>query len=189
MLRLYKLSISGALLDKKSRALADEVTPDVEAVDDERDEFLSWHGEARWIGDEEFAPRNLLQGSVANIVAAFEEEEVSPNEFRGLVVQKRVKVASALRRLAKQGKWPANYWQGFLWHLAEPRERSERLARLHNHVARILAEAPEELCKEVESAVTGFVNRLAEEYGTERETEFGVLWTKAWNSKGEGVQK
>ena len=75
---------------------------------------------------------------------------------------------------------------GFLWHLAEPRERSERLARLHNHVARILAEAPEELCKEVESAVTGFVNRLAEEYGTERETEFEVLWTKAWNSKGEG---
>ena len=121
-LLLHKLRVSGARLDRKSRALADEAAARA-AVDDERDEFLVWHGEVRWIGDDEFAPKELVEGSVADVVAALEEERVGQDGLRGLVVLKRVKVASALRRLAKQGVWPASYWQGFLWHLAEPRER------------------------------------------------------------------
>ena len=183
---LYKLRVSGARLDKKSRALADEAAPRAAADDDERDEFLSWHGEARWIGDEEFAPRDLVEGSVGDIVAALDEEKVGQDGLRGLVVQKRVKVASALRRLAQQNKWPASYWQGFLWHLAEPVEPKERRARLHDHVAGILADAPDRLFNEVGSAVAGFVNRLAQEYGTDREAEFGMLWAKAWREKQEG---
>ena len=181
---LYNLSVSGVRLDKKSRALVNNVTPGVEIGD------VGYVGddEGGWIGVEEFAPKELVQGSVADIVAALDNGEVSQDGLRGLTIRKRVKVVSALRRLAKQGKWPANYWQGFLWHLPGSHERNEQAARLHVHVARILAEAPEELLKEIGSAVTGFVNRLAEEYATERETEFGVLWTKAWNSKGEGVR-
>ena len=185
-LRLHKLSVSGASLDKKSRMLAAEVPPAAEAGDDERDEFLSWHGEGRWIGEEEFAPKDLVEGSVADVVAALEDGKVDQDGLRGLVVQKRVKVASALRRLAKQGSWPTNYWQGFLWHLAGPREGDETPARFHVHVARILAEAPDRLFNEVGSAAAGFVSRLAEEYGIDRETEFGVVWTKAWNNKEDG---
>ena len=181
---LYNLSVSGVRLDKKSRALVNNVTPgvkigDVGYVEDD---------EGGWIGVEEFAPKELVQGSVADIAAVLDNGEVSQDGLRGLTIRKRVKVVSALRRLAKQGKWPANYWQGFLWHLPGSHERNEQAARLHVHVARILAEAPDELLKEVGPAVTGFVNRFAEEYGTERETEFGVFWTKAWNSKGEGVR-
>ena len=188
-LLLHKLSVSGARLDRKSRALADEATPRAEAYDDERDEFLSWHGKVRWLRDEEFAPRDLVEGSVADVVAALEDKTISQDRLRALAVQKRAKVASALRRLAKQGKWPADYWQGFLWHVAVPREAHEPPARLHVHVARILAKAPDQLFKEVASAAAGFVSQLAEEYGTDRETEFGLLWTKTWTGKGEGEQQ
>ena len=179
---LHKLCVSGARLDKKSRALADEYAASA-AGDDERDEFLAWHGVGRWVGDEEFAPKELVEGSVADVVAALKEQGVGQDGLRGLVVLKRVKVASALRRLAKQGVWPASYWQGFLWHLAEPRERKGQPARLHDHVAGILAEAPDGLFNEIGSAVAGFVSRLAEAYGTDREDDFRLLWVKAWTGK------
>ena len=182
-LLLHKLSVSGASLNRKSRALADDYAALREEIDEERDEFLVWHGEGRWIADDEFAPKDLVEGSVADIVAALEEKRVGQDGLRGLVVLKRVKVVSALRRLAKQGVWPASYWQGFLWHLAEPRERKGQPTRLHDHVAGILAEAPDGLFNEIGSAVAGFVSRLAEAYGTDREDDFGLLWTKAWTGK------
>ena len=178
-LLLRKLSVSGALLDRKSRALAEEAAPRA-PDDDERDEFLVWHGEAQWVGDDEFAPNDLVEGSVADVVTALKEEEVGQDGLRGLVVLKRVKVASALRRLSEQGVWPASYWQGFLWHLAEPHERKGQPARLHDHVAGILAQAPDELFDEIGSAVATFVGQIAEAYGIDREGDFRLLWTKAW---------
>ena len=178
-LLLHKLSVSGAKLDKKSRAFADQAAPGAD-VDDEREEFLVWHGEGRLVGDDEFAPRDLVEGSVADVVAALEEERISQDGLRGLVILKRIKVVSALRRLAKQGIWPAGYWQGFLRHLAEPREGKGQSAKLCDHVAGILAQAPVELFSEIGSAVAGFVSRLAEEYGIDREDDFRLLWTKNW---------
>lgn len=185
-LLLRKLSVSGARLDKRSRMLADRWAPDAADGDDERDEFLVWHGKGRWIGDEEYTPRHLVEGSLADVVTALEEEKVDQNELRGLIDQKRVRVASALRQLGEKDNWPANYWQGFLWHLAGPREGNEASAKFHAYVARILAEAPDRLFNEVGSAAADFVSRLAEEYGTDREVEFGVLWSKSWIGKGEG---
>ena len=69
--------------------------------------------------------------------------------------------------------------------MAKPREQNARFARLLSHVASILVEAPEELFNKVGTAVAGFVNRTAEDYGTERETEVRELWTKAWTGKGQ----
>ena len=43
---------------------------------------------------------------------------------------------------------------------------------------------PERLFRDVGSAAAGFVKRLAEEYGTGRDSELEVLWTKAWNGIG-----
>ena len=181
-LRLHKLSVSGALLDKKSRALAEEVTTDAEDGLDERDEFLSWQDEGGWISDEQFAPRDLLQGSVADVMAAFVNNKIGPHGLRGLVLQKPVKVASALRRLSKRGEWPANCWQEFLWYFAEQRERPERNTRFQEYAARILVAAPMEL---VGFAAAGFVKRLAEEYGIDKEADLRVLWEKAWKGKTE----
>ena len=184
-LRLYKLSMSGASLDKKSRALADEAARAAEGGEEERDEFLSWHGEGRWVGDDEFAPRELVEGSVADVVAALKEERVGQDGLRGLVVLRPVKVTSALRRLAKQGNWPPIAWQGFLWHLAGPQDARELPSRLRGLVARILVEAPDQLFGAVGSAAGEFVYRLAEECGTDREDEFGALWMRAWIRKPE----
>ena len=183
-LRLHKLRVSGARLDRKSCALAEEVEPDPAGGADDRDEFLSWHGEAGWIGDEEFAPKGLLEGSVADLAAALGGEGMGPDEFRGLVVQRPVKVAFALRRLANEGRWPAHCWQGFLWFLAEPREPQRHEARLRGCVARVLVGAPGELIQGIGSAAGGFVKRLAEEWAADREPELVVLWQKAWEGKG-----
>ena len=184
-LLLYKLSVSGARLDKKSRALADEAARVADGGEAERDEFLSWHGEGRWIGDDEFAPRGLVEGPVADVISALEEGKVGQDGLRGLVVLRPAKVASALRRLAKRDTWPPSYWQGFLWHLAGPRDDRKLPSRLRGYVATVLVEAPDRLFGEVGSAAGEFVNRLAEEWGTDREEEFGSLWMRAWIGKPE----
>ena len=184
-LRLHKLSVSGVRLDQKSRALAEELEPGAEDGDEKRDEFLSWHGEARWVGDAEFVPKALHKGSVDDVVEALEDEGIDREGFRKLVVTQPVKAASALRRLVEREKWPSIYWQGYLWFLAEPRERPQGQARLLEHVARIIVGAPERLFDDIASAVAGFVKRIAERYGTDRETEFGALWTRAWSGRDE----
>ena len=184
-LRLHKLSVSGVRLDRKSRALAEELQANADGGDEERDEFLVWHGEGRWVGDAEFAPRALLQGSVDDVVSALEAEGMSRDGFRGLVVTQPVKTACALRRVAERGNWPSKYWQGFLWFLAEAREGPPRQARLLDYVARLLVDAPDELFDEIASAAAGFVKRIGERWGTDRESEFEGLWTRAWSGREE----
>ena len=109
--RLQMLRVSGARLDKKARALADETPPD--EVLDGRDEYPDPHGEGRIVGDDEFVPKELLQGSVDDVVAALESEQIGRDGFRAVAVKHPDKAASALRRLARRGIWPAKYWQGF----------------------------------------------------------------------------
>ena len=184
-LRLCKLLVSGATLDRKSRALASEAPRCGQTDGDDREEFLTWHDEPRFVGIEEFAPRTLVEGSVSDVVKALDEEKIGQDELRGLVVLKAIKVISALRRLAQGNKWPTSPWQGLLWDLPERGEQRARSARLNDHVAGILSEAPGQLFKEVGPAAAGFVDRLAEEFETCREAEFRKLWTKAWNGKEE----
>ena len=183
-LRLHKLSLSGARLDRKSRALAQKAETAADGGLSERDEFSQWQSEGGWIGDEEFAPKGLVQGSIGDVVSAVEEEKVGRDGYRGLVRVKPVKAALTLRRLAIRGKWPAAIWQGFLWGLPGQREQQERNRRLQEYVARLLATAPGELLADIGSAASDFVKDLAEEYGTDREREFGTLWTKAWREVG-----
>ena len=186
-LRLHKLSLSGARLDRKSRALAQEAETAADGDLSERDEFSQWQTEGGWIGDEEFAPKGLVQGSIGDVVPAVEEEKVGRDGYRGLVRVKPVKTALALRRLAIRGKWPAAIWQEFLWGLPGRREQEKRNLRLQEYVARLLAAAPGELIANIGSAAADFVIDLAEEYGIDREREFGTLWTKAWGGVGKSL--
>ena len=183
-LRLHKLASSGARLDRKARTLASEYQPPAQGEPIERDEFIVWRRPVRSIGDEELAPDDLLDGNVDDVATALGNEGIQQEEFRGLAAAKPVKVVRALRRLTSDDKWPAKYWQWFLWSTANLAERRKPNARLQQHVAQILAKAPGELLAGVGAAAAEFVKGLANAYGTDREQEVETLWTKAWNALG-----
>ena len=182
-LRLYKLAVSGARLDKRSRKLAGEHEPG-QGVDNERDEFTRWSGEPQWIGDEDFAPRNLLDGPVADVATAVRDEEVIPDQFRGLARVQTEKAAEALQQLGTEDRWPPTFWQQFLWSVPDSPEQPGEEAALKERVAQMLVRAPDELFDEIDSTVAEFVKGLASAYEVEREPEIEALWARAWRAVG-----
>ena len=54
-LRLHKLAESGARIDKRSQALADEAGEAMREMEEDREEFIVWTG-GGWIGPEELTP-------------------------------------------------------------------------------------------------------------------------------------
>ena len=183
-LRLNKLTVSGARLDKKSKALAEEGESGIESDPDEHNEFAIWFDDSGFISEEEFAPKNLLDGSIDDVATALENGSISRDGFRGLVLLQPIKAASALRRLAERGEWPTTFWQAFLWFLVGLREKPKSSVRLQKYVALLLSMAPVELFAGVDSAAASFVKELAEDLGTNREEELKTLWMKAWGGIG-----
>ena len=112
-LRLHKLADSGTRLDKRSRELAAELEPGEDA-DDERGEFARRQVEARRIGDEEFAPRDLLDGTAADVATAIRDESIGSDQFRGLARLQPGKAAEALELLWNEDRWPGKFWQHFV---------------------------------------------------------------------------
>ena len=179
---LYNLSASGVLLDKKSMELAKSVQHRVMLGDLGENDY----DEGGSISYEELAPKSLVQGTVTEILEVMENTKIRPDGLRGLAIQKPIKVIAALRRHADQGKWNSDYWRIFLLYLTGTRDNKKPSVRLHYHVANILSKAPDRIFKETGSAMGGFINILSKEYDKDREEEYGILWDKAWNSKGEG---
>ena len=183
-LRLYKLYVSGAKLDKESASLAAEAAPPVGSPPGNRDEFVTWQGEVRFVDIREFAPEDLLNGSLTDVVTAIEQKKVDDDSFRGLVHMRPSKIATALRRLGIRRIWPGSNWRDLLWSIAFPHERPVRNRRLENFVAQVLRGAPDELFADVDSAAAAFVGRLAEDRPTDQESELMALWERAWTGKG-----
>ena len=82
VLRLHKLAVSGVKLDKRSRALANE--REAGGIDEDRDEFPSWH-EFRWTDSAEEAPYKLIEGTIDDVAHALSGGEIDEWRFRGLV--------------------------------------------------------------------------------------------------------
>ena len=183
-LRLQKLAVSGARLDKRSRALADALVPAAQGEEEERDEFTRWRGEARWVGEEEFAPDDLLKGSMVDVAGALKNGHIDQYQFRGLVRAKPVKVARALRQLAAHDQWPAMYWEHFLWSISDGQEESKKGRRLRAHVVRMLSQAPDDLFTQIGAASADLVKELASAYETDREHEIQRLWSRVWAAAG-----
>ena len=181
-LRLYKLYVSGAKLNKEAAALAAEAKPPAGSPD--RDEFVTSQGEARNVGMQEFAPEDLLDGSLADVVTAIEQENIDGDSFHGLVHMRPSKTAAALRRLGTRRIWPGSYWRDLLRSIAFPHERPTRNRRLEDFVAQVLRDAPDELFADVDSAAADFVGRLAEDHLIDQECELKALWERAWSGKG-----
>lgn len=186
-LRLHRLGLSGIRLNLEARALVQEAGLAAESEVDERDEFAAWQEEGGWISEEAFAPKDLVQGSIGDVVSAIEREVIGRDAYRGLALVKPVKAASALRRLAQRGRWPEAIWQGFLWGLPGRRDGEEHSLRLQVYLGRVLATAPGGLFADVGSAAADFIKDLAEKYGTDRECELAKLWEKAWSGVGSSL--
>ena len=168
VLRLHKLSVSGAQLDKRSRALLAKWP--VGDTDEDRNEFLPWT-DFRWVDSREEAPPELVEGTADELARTLSGGKIDEWPFRGLIKRQPDKVTLAFRRLAERGEWPERYWKHFLWLV--PVQGAEEVVQL-------LAYAPDDLFSRVDSAAASFVNELAEKYGIDQETKLRRLWDKAW---------
>ena len=179
-LRLYKLAVSGAQLDQGSRALAKEAEQAVRGLANERDEFIGWQDGPRWVGVEEFAPEELVQGTAADVAAAVRDERIQPEQFQGVTARQPGKALEALKQLAAQGSWPPGYWQRFLWAIPGSAEEPQDGEELREEAGRVLVAAPDELFEKCGSAAADLVEIQAKVYGKEREEELATLWWRAW---------
>ena len=186
-IRLHKLAVSGIQLDRKSRKLVNEMELDDADESDNRDEFSTWFSGESSICETEFVPPRLPKGSVDDLVMAMSDKNINQHELRELVVQKCIKVVSALRKLAERDKWPTTYWQGFLWHLDTSIGASSQSLRLPFHVAMILSNAPPELIIKIGSELGDLVKKLANECPVNRESDFKTFWELVWTNRGSGI--
>ena len=184
-LRLHKLAMSGARLDKRSRALAEALGAPESDVDGDRNEFANWREGARWIGDEEFAPKGLRDGSATDIATAIRDNSVTTDEFRGLAATEPQKAKEALGQLGAEGEWPPAFWQQLLWTIPAPVDEPGADTGPYEEVVRALADATDDLYEEIASAFADIVKGLASAYDTGREPEIAVLWERAWRIPGQ----
>lgn len=180
-IRLHKLQVSGAKLDKKSKVLAGKHKSAGQDSDEERDEFLSYQPGPKWVGQEEFAPKSLVDGPVEDIVTVLKNKTIEEEEFQGLVRLKPVKAIIALKRLGQEEDWPTRFWKRFFWSVPKFSKRLIHKTRIQKYVTQVLASAPENLLKEISSAIAGFVEELAKDYSTENESELEPIWTLSWH--------
>ena len=178
-LRLHKLVESGAGIDKRSRALADEAGEAVRDMERHREEFLIWTG-GGWIGPEELAPADLLEGDAEAVAAAVREETIDAEAFRNLAAAQPQKAADALVRVSGEGRWPAPLWQGLLWSIPRAPDQPDDITELREEIANTLINAPEVLFEEIAAPITSIAEERAKAWGAEREEDFERFWTRAW---------
>jgi len=179
-LRLYKLAQAGALIDKKSRALAAEVAAEIESNPDHREEFHVWSGEGFRLANETTLPPGLREGSHRDVIAAIRTQEGLA--LRGLVVERPVQTIAAVRRLGRRGHVKLPLWEVFLAGVARLQGSQENQAKWRRTAARALADAPDTLFAKASWEASEFLRNLAESLESSEEKEFNALWTRVWQS-------
>ena len=186
-LRLYKLSVSGVRLNKKSMALVLDRSYVADNDADDQNELHSITPRRQiWIEQQEdFASQKLLNSSASYMsTALLEDSKINEEVFHGIALQKPVKAVSALRHLSDNGQWPNKYWDRFLWALPELKNRQQLHPRLMGYVSKLLISAPDVFFTKDNSSVAGFVKLLAEECSIDKEDDIRSLWKKAWGGIG-----
>ena len=180
---LYQLAFSGVTLNKKSKALADQWQPSPEESVDERDEVPNRINGGGWVGPEEFAPADLLDGGTEKVVVAVRTKTIDPSEFGGLAIERPEKAIGALPELFQVSP---EYWHHFLVAVFHLRGRGKLPMATQDQVADLLMEAPDQLSAGIGLAASGFVADLAKAYGRDQECRFRRLWSKVWGGVGKG---
>ena len=182
--RLLELHLSGTNLDRDSLRLVVEAASGRSVGD-----FDEYHGvlsanKAEIVRGDDRRARDLLSGPLADLqrVLCGERDQLKWEDLDAVVHGDAARVAEALRECAEGGEYPTEPWWRLMSHLASIRRDGNAATEVEDDVSQVLSNAPGDLFVNVTTAVTEFVRGIAQAWDRGRESEFRVLWEKAWIS-------
>lgn len=178
--RLFKLTQAGRTLSKRARGILGDFAIPQGELDDDRDEFSIWIGEARWIPDEERHGIEYAEKTALEISEAVEASSISVEAFEGEALRDPQKALSVLLHVGRKELWPDGYWQRYLWALAGLRRQKKLSSVVLLKTFRALLEVPDQLFSKIGSTAGDFVEHLSETTTVSREQCFSRLWVKVW---------
>ena len=180
---LLELHLSGAKLDGKSVRQVAETASDRSVGD-----FDEYHGvfsarKAEIVRGDDRRARELLGGPLADLqrVLCGEGDQLRWEDLDAVVRGDAARVAEALRECAEEGEYPPEPWWRLMSHLASIRREGNAATEVEDDVSQVLSNAPDDLFAKVTNAAE-FVRAIAQAWDRGRESEFRVLWEKAWIS-------
>lgn len=189
--RLLELHLSGAQLVGESRTLAVEAAGVHRRSADDFDEFHRVFSPimAEPVRGDEQRAQDLLGGPSADLqrVLCGESGDLSWEDLGAVVHRGTARVAEVLRECAEGGEHPRAPWTRLMWHLVSMRREDKAAPDVEDDVLEVLSSAPDELFAKTTSAVAGFLRSIGDVWGSERESEFRVLWDKTWTNAGSEV--
>ena len=187
-IRIRSLVCSGAEIDQKSKSFVDQWSESASVANDDRAEFLTWRDEGRWVGWEDYAPRNLINASVSDIMEALRGNQIEPRGLMGLAIRRPQDAITALRKLAEVSEWPAKYWQNLLAAVADLRHKKNLNIEIQNQIVELLLGAPVDFVESINTDMARFIEDLASDYDCDAESRFGELWHKTWSGVRDAEQ-
>ena len=182
--RLLELHLSAAKLDRDPLCLVVEAASGRSVGD-----FDEYHGvlsapKAEIVRGDDRRARDLLSGPLADLqrVLCGERDQLRWEDLDAVVRGDAARVAEALRKCAEGGEYPTEPWWRLMSHLASIRREGNAATETEDDVSQVLSNAPSDLFVNVTTAVTEFVQAIAQAWDRGRESEFRVLWEKAWIS-------
>ena len=187
--RLLELHLSGTSLDRDSLRLVAEAASGRSPGDfDEYHDVFSAN-EAEIVRGDDRRARDLLGGPLADLqrVLCGEGDQLRWEDLDAVVRGDAARVAEALRKCAEGGEYPTKPWWRLMSHLASIRREGNAATEVEDDVSQVLSNAPSDLFVNVTTPVTEFVRAIAQAWDRGRESEFRVLWEKAWISAASDV--
>ena len=187
--RLVEFHLSGAEFDRESLRLVLEA-----AANRSLGDFDEYHGvfsesKAEIVRGDDRRARDLLGGPLADLRRALcsGSEQFGGEDLDAVVRGDARRVAEALRECAQEGEYPPEPWWRLMSHLAAIRREGSAATEVENGVSQVLSAAPEDLFLSVKTAAAELVRAVGEAWDSGRESEFRVLWKKAWISAASDV--
>lgn len=180
-LRLRKLAAGGVKLDKATKARISTLPqPEPDEAQD-RDEFLTWSGDARFVSKEEQTSAELVATPITDLAEKIKNEAISAEGLEGIALKSPLRAIAALRRLGKEGVWPGLYWQRLFWGINGLRHQEKLNPKIDDFLLAVLDSVPEAVFSAVGSSVAGFVENVSKKYPIEGEERLSRIWLKAWS--------
>ena len=171
-LRLAKMAQAGAELSEAGNKFLRELRaefPQWTLAADERDEFPHWR-ETGWGPREVIATPRRRKALLEWLRAHPERDDWKGDDWQKRCRENYRTAAWALRRLAREGEWPAGRWQEALYAWTE----ENLTAPSWRHMASVLQDAPDENLKTLTDGVSWWLRGLARLFEGREDTFFAL---------------